>query len=256
MSKLCSRRLAAAVVLTGVAALAGSGITLAASSSAGYKACASKSGALSLLKKGQCKPGSAAVMLGAQGPQGPQGAQGPQGPKGDDGAKGPTGPAGPRGLRGLPGAKGDVGPKGDTGPAGPAGSTALYFLSHTYTPNQVGASTNLSNFTETRIARLHLHAGSYLVTAHTELSNADSSSQGASCHLYVNYDGANDNVSDEWSDGVQGYTADTADSDRVIDLRGAVYYQQDGYAVFTCATYRGEAFNSNLMAIPVSAINP
>lgn len=226
------RRAAGACVIVVVIGVAGTAVGVAASSSNGYKACASKKGTLSLLKKGHCKSGSNEVSVGAQGPKGDRG---------------------PAGQPGLPGPKGD---KGDTGPAGPAGSggtPALYIESNSFTPNQVASDYDLKNLNETRLARLHLHAGSYYVTASTTLGNLGDGVGIGACALYVNNDGTNSNSIDYVAAPLPPSKEDGIEQ---IVLRGAASYTQDGYVVFTCTSDDGVAELPVLTALPVAAINP
>lgn len=226
------RRVAAASVVVVVIGIAGTAVGVAASSSGGYKACASKKGALSLLKKGHCKSGASEVAVGSQGPQGDQG------------------PAGPRGV---PGAQGDAGPAGPAGPAGSGGTPPLYIESHSYTPNQVASEYSLNNLNQTRLARLRLHAGSYYVTASTTLGNLSDGDGIGGCNLYVNNDGT-------YSNSIDDVTAPLPPNHESgigqVVLRGAASYSQDGYVVFACAADDGVAHLPVLTAWPVAAIDP
>jgi hypothetical protein len=91
---------------------------------------------------------------------GPKGDQGPAGPAGVAGATGPAGVAGatgPAGPAGVAGATGPAGAAGATGPAGAAsagGGGPLYIAS---------ASSGFLDTTATRVARLNLPAGTYLL---------------------------------------------------------------------------------------------
>ncbi len=86
------------------------------------------------------------LLLGMIGPQGPTGPAGPVGPQGPVGAIGATGPAGP------------IGP---VGPQGPSGISHLYITKFT---------ANLdNNQTLIQVATLQVPAGSYFITARTDI---------------------------------------------------------------------------------------
>jgi hypothetical protein len=97
------------------------GVTLAASSDGGFKACANSAGTLKLLSAGHCATGYNKVTVGRSGAAGPTGKTGKTGKTGATGTPGFTGSVGPAGPKGDTGDVGPAGPKGDTGDVGPAG---------------------------------------------------------------------------------------------------------------------------------------
>jgi len=89
------------------------------------------------------------------------------GPAGAPGDQGPTGDQGPAGAKGPTGDPGPAGPKGPTGDAGPVGSLALVDTAEATTPG----STNLQTTDPTPIITVSPVAGTYLVRAHTTVSD-------------------------------------------------------------------------------------
>jgi hypothetical protein len=129
----------------GLVATMTAGVTYAATTTSGAKACTNPHGVLRLLKaNGKCPHGYSKTTIGKQGPAGADGATGPQGPVGP--GAGATGPAGPAGA------------KGDTGPAGPAGVA---------TANDVYSVYDESGATP---ASISLPAGNYLISLSIEES--------------------------------------------------------------------------------------
>jgi hypothetical protein len=95
------------------------GITYAATTSSGAKACVDSQGRLALLNShGKCARGYHEFTLGAKGAKGaagPRGIQGVPGPKGDQGIQGIPGVKGDTGDQGIQGVKGDTGDQGNQG---------------------------------------------------------------------------------------------------------------------------------------------
>jgi Collagen triple helix repeat (20 copies) len=134
-------------------------------------------------------PGS----IGATGPDGPQGPIGPQGLAGADGADGadgaagpagPAGPQGPAGADGADGADGAAGPAGPAGPMGPAGPQGPAGASDAFVTSVNGKV--VVTTTRTTVAHLDLMAGSYVVYAKLQLSQAATTlPTRVSCSLWV-----------------------------------------------------------------------
>ncbi|HEY3606449.1 MAG TPA: collagen-like protein [Pseudonocardiaceae bacterium] len=103
------------------------------------------------------------------------------GPVGVPGAKGVTGDTGPAGAKGLTGDPGPVGPKGPTGDIGPASSPALADT----TEATILGSTTLPTTDPTPIITVSPAAGTYLVRAHTTVSDLKND-RFWTCQLTVN----------------------------------------------------------------------
>jgi hypothetical protein len=101
-------------------ALAGPSARYAAGEST-IRACHSKSGVLSVARKGKHCAGEVTWNLTA--PAGARGAAGAAGPAGAAGVTGETGAAGAAGPQGAPGLEGATGATGETGATGTAGAT-------------------------------------------------------------------------------------------------------------------------------------
>ena len=97
------------------------------------------------------------------------------------GAKGLTGDTGPAGAKGVTGDPGPIGPKGTTGDTGPVGSLALVDTTEATFPG----STSLLTTDPTPIITVSPAAGSYLVRAHTTVSDITNDRFWA-CQLTVN----------------------------------------------------------------------
>jgi hypothetical protein len=110
MAGFRSSRVGMAVLAAALVATMATGITYAASSRSGARACVNSKHVLRLLKKhGTCPQGYHTTTIGAKGATGARG------------AKGATGAPGAKGATGAPGAAGPTGTQGATGPAGPVG---------------------------------------------------------------------------------------------------------------------------------------
>ena len=103
------------------------------------------------------------------------------GPTGVPGDKGATGDAGPAGAKGATGDPGPIGPKGPTGDPGPTGGPALVDTAEATIPG----STNLTTTNPTSIIAVSPAAGTYLVRAHTTLSDTKDD-RFWTCQLTVN----------------------------------------------------------------------
>ncbi len=94
---------------------------------------------------------------------------------GPAGPQGPAGPTGPIGLQGPAGPQGTAGPQGVAGPPGQGGSPS-FAGSATNGPTTVGATPGVVT------AAVSVPAGTYFVTAHTNLLNVGASTD-VSCQL-------------------------------------------------------------------------
>jgi hypothetical protein len=106
---------ALSVALSGVAI----GATGFVGSDGAINGCVTRSGHLTIVKKGKhCPRGQTAISWSQEGPKGDQGPAGDRGPAGANGAPGADGA---RGADGQLGPTGPAGPQGPTGPRGPTG---------------------------------------------------------------------------------------------------------------------------------------
>ena len=102
------------IIISIIAALAGSGVTLFVTASVGlFEKTVSDSQIEAVSQLLVDEPRLRRVLIdrmndsglfeGEVGHRGPRGVEGPQGPRGPEGLQGPVGPAGPQGARGAPG---------------------------------------------------------------------------------------------------------------------------------------------------------